>query len=221
MMRARPVAMNILDPWLPPHFSNVTERFTANGRKITWEQTKKFAMQLMTMYELRKRKITTKDFKLEAERLYVLLNQGIARLVQTRTIASFRLFLTLMNSCDKEMLERAATQSFAALLNPELKRIKKIGRGEWKQFEKPRLNIVNMVSARVQNEKGPKDKQSLYCQITVKVKSKQSYALYSGRQLVGGDPNTPVDMTEYLVYERNVADPTSEWRIAGKIATSK
>jgi hypothetical protein len=56
------------------------------------------------------------------------------------------------------------------------------------------------------------------CQITVKFHTRQSIGFYNkAKRLVGGDPEVPKEVQEHLVFERNVSDPNTKWRIAGKI----
>ncbi|KAJ3296606.1 putative protein CXorf58 [Rhizoclosmatium sp. JEL0117] len=180
-LRGTPVRMNILDPVLPKPFAQVLKDRELGKLAI------RTVRHLYSLWLIKQRKITVKQFKEDAKVLYINLNRGLAR-------------------ADKSILERAVTSSFASILNPELKRIKRIGFGEW-TCGPIDISVVNIVTATAQGDPSSGDKEGLFCQITSRVKSKQSYALYSpDKKLIGGDPTKEIDMEEYVVYERKLSD---------------
>ncbi|KAJ3068107.1 hypothetical protein HDU98_008715 [Podochytrium sp. JEL0797] len=201
LMRGQAIAMHILDPWVPQPVS-LASFVTAEGRKQLKQRAKRVLTYATSMSMLRYQGVTLKAFKSEAELQYCRMNQAVA-------------------SGDKELLERASTVSFATVLNPELKRVKRIGQGQWTLHGPLRVNVVNLCSARLQGDPQDKDKTVWLSQVTAKLTSKQSYALYDREgKLIGGDPEKEVDMTEYIVFERKAVDEDKlGWRVAGKIAT--
>ncbi|KAJ3243198.1 39S ribosomal protein L45, mitochondrial [Chytriomyces hyalinus] len=202
-MRGTPVHMNILDPWLPAPISNP---FSAEGRSALWQRTKRMLTYGMTLYQLRKRKLTLKQFKQDAEVLYCGLNDALAR-------------------GDKEQLEKVATVSMCGILNPEIKRIRKIGYGVWQHHGPVSTTVLNLVTAQVQNDPAAigfgEEREFYIVQITTKVVSKQSYALFAkDGTLLGGDASKEVDMVEHVVFERKLSASDAGWKIAGKIAST-
>ncbi|KAI8619495.1 hypothetical protein BC830DRAFT_1103879 [Chytriomyces sp. MP71] len=169
------------------------------------QRTKRFLTYGMTIYQLRQRKLTVAAFKKDAELLYCGLNAALAR-------------------GDKDTLDKVATVSMAGILNPEIKRIRKVGFGAWQNHGPVTINVLNLVTAQVEDPAAAAaggQKNFYIAQITTKIVSKQSYALYSkDSKLLGGDPDKQVDMVEYVVYERKLTDEAVGWRIAGKIASS-
>lgn len=61
-------------------------------------------------------------------------------------------------------------------------------------------------------------KSNYYAQITVRIHSRQSLAIYDrfGRLMYGNEDRVK-DVLEYVVYERHLADPHGKWRIHAKI----
>ncbi|KAM4750026.1 large ribosomal subunit protein mL45 isoform 2-T2 [Anableps anableps] len=64
-------------------------------------------------------------------------------------------------------------------------------------------------------------KGNLYGQVTVRMHSKQTLAIYDrfGRLMLGSEEQ-PKDVLEYLVIERHLINPYSRWRLHGKIVPS-
>uniref|UniRef100_A0A3Q0S4Y1 Large ribosomal subunit protein mL45 n=1 Tax=Amphilophus citrinellus TaxID=61819 RepID=A0A3Q0S4Y1_AMPCI len=64
-------------------------------------------------------------------------------------------------------------------------------------------------------------KGNLYGQVTVRMHSKQTLAVYDrfGRLMLGSEEQ-PKDVLEYLVIERHLINPYGQWRLHGKIVPS-
>uniref|UniRef100_A0A8C6TY13 Large ribosomal subunit protein mL45 n=1 Tax=Neogobius melanostomus TaxID=47308 RepID=A0A8C6TY13_9GOBI len=64
-------------------------------------------------------------------------------------------------------------------------------------------------------------KGNLYGQVTVRMHSKQTLAIYDrfGRLMLG-DEDQPKDVLEYLIIERHLVNPYGSWRLHGKIVPS-
>lgn len=64
-------------------------------------------------------------------------------------------------------------------------------------------------------------KGNLYGQVTVRMHSKQTLAIYDrfGRLMLGSEEQ-PKDVLEYLVIERHLVNPYGRWRLHGKIVPS-
>ncbi|XP_076818979.1 large ribosomal subunit protein mL45-like [Clavelina lepadiformis] len=62
------------------------------------------------------------------------------------------------------------------------------------------------------------EQSNLYGQVTVRFHSKQTLAIYDrfGR-LMFGDPESPRNVLEYVVFERHISHPYGLWRIHGKL----
>ncbi|KAL3321187.1 39S ribosomal protein L45, mitochondrial [Cichlidogyrus casuarinus] len=84
---------------------------------------------------------------------------------------------------------------------------------EWKFLKS--LEPANVVQVRAQ-EIGIKD--VWYGQVTVRFHSQQTIAIYDrfGR-LTYGNPNIPVDVLEYVVFEKHLTNEYGSWRIHSKI----
>ncbi|KAJ3352636.1 hypothetical protein HDU83_007830 [Entophlyctis luteolus] len=193
VLRGTPVMLNILDPWLPRPVS-LLSFFSKEGRAALWQRTRRSLTYAMSLYQLRKNSLTVAQFKADAETLYIFLNKALA-------------------SSDRQLLDRAATVSYASLLAPELKKLKKNNLvGEWNYKGPIKISVVNLVAARAEGDASKGDKAGLFIQLTAKVSSRQTYALYDAntRMLVGGDPNKVVDLEEYVVFERKMNDDAVE-----------
>lgn len=61
-------------------------------------------------------------------------------------------------------------------------------------------------------------KSNMFAQVTVRLHTQQTLAVYDrfGR-LMHGSESTVKDVLEYVVFEKHLANPTSSWRIHGKI----
>ncbi|KAJ3010369.1 UNVERIFIED_CONTAM: 39S ribosomal protein L45, mitochondrial [Siphonaria sp. JEL0065] len=195
-MRGTPVMLNIVDPFIPGPFG-----LSKRGRKNIWDVVKRVPTICLTLYKLKTAKVTVSDFKKDAELLYCSMNEAVAR-------------------GDKDMLEKVVNTGFASILNPEIKRIKRIGQGQWTHHGPIKIKTIGLATAKVEEEKG---KESMYCQINTRITSKQSYALYSHEgKLIGGDPEKYIDMVEYVVFDKKISadGKIGPFKIAGKVAVA-
>lgn len=62
------------------------------------------------------------------------------------------------------------------------------------------------------------DRSNLFAQVTIRLYTQQTLAVYDrfGR-LMHGSESTVKDVLEYVVFEKHITNPNSNWRIHGKI----
>ncbi|KAJ3205506.1 39S ribosomal protein L45, mitochondrial [Dinochytrium kinnereticum] len=193
---ARPVSMNIVDRYIPTKFDSFASRFSKAGRKATLLGLKKKLQMVFSVFQLKKNKVKLLGVTKELEGLYIKMNKAFAE-------------------GDEASLASLTTQSMRAIINPELKKLRRIGKGQWKLHGTPTSKIVHMATVAAQGDKN--SKAGTFVQLTLRITTTQSYAIYSGDRLVGGDPNAHREETEYVVFERQVTDSDSSWQVAGKI----
>ncbi|KAJ3091957.1 39S ribosomal protein L45, mitochondrial [Quaeritorhiza haematococci] len=189
-------------PWVPAKTSPPIT--TKEGRKYLWVRTKKFLISLYSISQVKK--YTPSGWKpipfaQDAEEQYIKMNEAFAK-------------------GDKERLKTVVTEAMLAKMNPELKALQKAGSYQWQyhgSVERPR--VVNTVMAKLQYEPGSPEHK--LAQITVRLKTKQSVALYQGSKLVGGDPNAIQEVEEYIVMQRILTKEGEPWLIAGKISLAQ
>ncbi|KAI8853532.1 hypothetical protein BC829DRAFT_382281 [Chytridium lagenaria] len=174
---ARPVSMNIVDRYIPRKFDSFASRFTKEGRKASLLALKKKLQMVFSVFQLKRNK-----------GVYVQMNKAFAE-------------------GDEETLDRLTTNSMRAIINPELKKLRRIGKGKWQLHGTPTSKIVHMATVQAQGEKG--SKAGVFVQLTLQITTTQSYAIYSGDRLRR--------KTEYVVFEREVSESEATWRVAGKI----
>ncbi|KAJ3400398.1 hypothetical protein HDV05_001097 [Chytridiales sp. JEL 0842] len=190
--------MNIFDPWLPRPIP-ITAIFNKQGRSLIWERIRKFGRSSAGIFHLMVKGYHLNAVKEDAKKCYIRLHEALA-------------------AGDRAAVDRVATMSMANELNPSLKKIKKVGRGEFKVHGEPKLEVKHVVVGKMEGGPGvPKEKTGYYAQISITVTSKQSYALYANGKLIGGDPLKINDMIEHIVIQRNLDNPNDTWLIAGKI----
>ncbi|KAJ1563818.1 hypothetical protein HK405_000653, partial [Cladochytrium tenue] len=152
------------DPWLPPRQPSwITAPRAAAA--AAWAQVRKAPLWLMALYQLKRRGVSLKDFKADATRLYIGFNEALA-------------------SGDRERMEAVATLSMAALMNAELKRMRRAGGAAWRHDGPVRVATRHLVYARAQDPAAPapaagarkkkgEEDGLVVCQITVEVESRQ------------------------------------------------
>ncbi|KAJ3094270.1 39S ribosomal protein L45, mitochondrial [Phlyctochytrium planicorne] len=198
-MPARPVSFNIVDRYIPPPF-NPLEVLSADGRKVMWKRLKKTIQWMLSLYQLKKGKVPLIGMRKSLEDLYMKMNKAFAE-------------------GDEKVLERVATDSMRAIINPEVKKLRRLGQGKWALHGSPTSKIVHIATVGAQGDSGAKTGR--FVQVTMKITSVQSFSIYVGDRLVGGDPNLKKTETEFVVFERLVTDKDSRWQVAGKITTEK
>uniref|UniRef100_A0A914E6B1 Large ribosomal subunit protein mL45 n=1 Tax=Acrobeloides nanus TaxID=290746 RepID=A0A914E6B1_9BILA len=113
---------------------------------------------------------------------------------------------------EKEKLLTLITESCFSQMWPEVIN----GTVVWKLlgFNAP-SEVVNVYVA----EMPPESKSgNEIAQITVKICSKQSLAIYDRfGHLILGDPNEPKDVEEYIVFENHISSSEGVWRMHGKL----
>ena len=109
-------------------------------------------------------------------------------------------------------------------LNSDMKASHKLGRHVWKSFGS--ITSPKILNAAIAEVLMDKDTTHKIAQLTVKLQTKQvchcflkiqAMGIYKGDECIAGNLNEPRDITEYVVVEKWITEPHSEWRIAGKI----
>ncbi|KAI9143552.1 Tim44-like domain-containing protein [Paraphysoderma sedebokerense] len=186
----------IVDKWIP------SERYppptSVDNLKQYVERAKKLVTSTWGIIKIKQNcpDFVAKQFGPEAEQLYIRMNKVFA-------------------SGKPQELEPLVTPNMFSNLKNQMK-----DRGHNKfvwtyhgASERPR--IVNIGAHRAGDEKG--DKQHI-AQIVVRIKSKQSVAVYNPQgKLIGGNPEDIKELLEYVVLERYISKEKSVWRICGKI----
>ncbi|KAJ3054601.1 hypothetical protein HK097_001329 [Rhizophlyctis rosea] len=74
---------------------------------------------------------------------------------------------------------------------------------------------VNLTAAKIMMDKTTDHE---IVQVTVRVNLKQSVAIYKGGKLIGGNPNEPQDIEEFIVLEKwPTRDVYEDWKIAARL----
>jgi hypothetical protein len=100
-------------------------------------------------------------------------------------------------------------------LKSDMKQTQRMGRYVWRSFGSvAEPKIVNAVIAKVMYSD---DDIHEVAQLTVKVQTKQAVGIYKGEELIAGNLSQPKEVTEFIVVEKDISDPYSDWKIAGKL----
>ncbi|KAI9197296.1 uncharacterized protein BJ171DRAFT_520521 [Polychytrium aggregatum] len=201
-VRIRPVAVQIFDPWIPK--TKGPSLLSVEGRQDAWEKAKKFITATVSYVVIMRNSVEKwkpKPFAADAEKIYIAMNEAFA-------------------GGEKDVLPYLVTDAMLVKLNPDIKATQRLGRGVWKyhgSVERP--VIVHAAVAQLQESQ--RGDAIRVAQVTVKIHTKQSFAIYSKgpeAKLLGGNPAAVSDVLEYVVFEKRLAaDDPYDWRIAGKI----
>ncbi|CAK0786856.1 hypothetical protein CVIRNUC_010070 [Coccomyxa viridis] len=177
---------------------------TVQGYRDRW---KRFIGAAKSMYTLAKcRKYVPgfglPAFKADALRLYEDACSGIAR-------------------SDRTLLRQIMTPAEYGNFKAQLKARED---GDWKRVEwslarRPLLHELEVVHGRM-IAPNPKDEQSAYAQLTVRIRALHKFAAYSGKgELKAGSPGKDFPVLDVWILERAFKKgPTSRWRIAGRLS---
>ncbi|KAH6559421.1 hypothetical protein KP509_1Z008900 [Ceratopteris richardii] len=171
--------------------------FTREG----WRQIKDSIMrEVKTAYAVAKLRqktgFTRKVFYSDAEKMYKEVNTAIAE-------------------GDWHALKEFVTESMLSTIKNEIKRRDGIWhRVEWKLTSPVRINTLQARIAAVD----PKDLEKAFIQVTVMIKSKQSFGAYDrAGKLVAGDPEKQIDVEDIWVFETFLATSNKKFRLCGRI----
>ncbi|KAL1915394.1 uncharacterized protein VTP21DRAFT_6852 [Calcarisporiella thermophila] len=178
---------------IPSPFSDFRRWFYAKKRNFR-NSVETFFYNALIKHKMEFEKWNPREFTNFAERAYGAMNEAFAK-------------------GDKKLLEEICADSMYATLKNSIKH-RPAGTYVWKlhdNIEPPRI-----VSVRCLAEGYGRGGFSLG-QVIVRLHTKQSMAVYDKRRLIGGDPNAPKELLEYIVFQRVISDPESTWRIYGKV----
>ncbi|OLY84176.1 39S ribosomal protein L45, mitochondrial [Smittium mucronatum] len=93
---------------------------------------------------------------------------------------------------------------------------KRVGVYEWKK-------ISDICPARiVQARAGQFSKDAYLFQVVVRIQQFQSISIYSKNgKLIGGDPDKPIPINEYVVFQKTTGPDGTPWLIYGKLEETK
>ncbi|CAN9510713.1 unnamed protein product [Ophioblennius macclurei] len=185
----------VFDPYIPPEGDARLSTLSKEGLKQRTEQMRQSAASQLAIRKIKEHDpdFKTKDF---AERAQEILIEAHHALTQF----------------NKEKLHSLVTER----CYPEMTRGNRYKTIRWTFVES--LEPPRVVHARCPDMV---TKGNLYGQLTVRMHSKQTLAIYDrfGRLMLGGEEQ-PKDVLEYLVIERHLMNPYGRWRIHGKIVPS-
>uniref|UniRef100_A0A3Q3RBE6 Large ribosomal subunit protein mL45 n=1 Tax=Monopterus albus TaxID=43700 RepID=A0A3Q3RBE6_MONAL len=185
----------IFDPYVPPEGDARLSTLSKEGLKQRAEQIRQSAASQLAIRKIKDHDsdFSTKAFAQQAQEIFVEAHNALAQF-------------------NKEKLHSLVTER----CYPEMTRGNRYKTIHWtfvESLEPPRVvhaRCPEMVS-----------KGNLYGQVTVRMHSKQTLAIYDrfGRLMVGSEEH-PKDVLEYLIIERHLVNPYGRWRLHGKIVPS-
>ncbi|XP_041789621.1 39S ribosomal protein L45, mitochondrial [Chelmon rostratus] len=185
----------VFDPYIPPEGDARLSSLSKEGLKQRTEQIRQSAASQLAIRKIKQYDslFTTKDFAEQAQEIFIEAHN----------------FLTQFN---KEKLHSLVTER----CYPEMTRGNRYKTIRWRFVES--LEPPKVVHARCPDMVS---KGNLYGQVTVRIHSKQTLAIYDrfGRLMLGSEEQ-PKDVLEYVVIERHLVNPYGRWRLHGKIVPS-
>ncbi|KAM3624177.1 uncharacterized protein V6R79_020316 [Siganus canaliculatus] len=185
----------IFDPYIPPEGDARLSSLSKEGLKQRTEQIRQSAASQLAIRKIKEHdsQFSTKTFAEKAQEIFIEAHN----------------FLTQFN---KEKLHSLVTER----CYPEMTRGNRYKTIRWRFIES--LEPPRVVHARCPDMVS---KGNLYGQVTVRMHSKQTLAIYDrfGRLMLGSEEQ-PKDVLEYLVIERHLINPYGQWRLHGKIVPS-
>ncbi|KAG8014536.1 39S ribosomal protein L45 [Nibea albiflora] len=185
----------IFDPYIPPEGDARLSSLSKEGLKQRTEQMKQSAASQLAIRKIKDHDshFTSKNFAEQAQEIFIEAHNCLA------------LF-------DKQKLHSLVTER----CYPEMTRGNRYKTIRWRFIES--LEPPKVVHARCPDMVS---KGNLYGQVTVRMHSKQTLAIYDrfGRLMLGSEEQ-PKDVLEYLVIERHLVNPYGRWRLHGKIVPS-
>ncbi|KAI3353530.1 hypothetical protein L3Q82_020048 [Scortum barcoo] len=185
----------IFDPYIPPEGDARLSTLSKEGLKQRTEQVRQTAASQLAIRKIKEHdsQFATKDFAAQAQEIFIEAHDALTQF-------------------NKEKLHSLVTER----CYPEMTRGNRYKTIHWRFLES--LEPPKVVHARCPDMIS---KGNLYGQVTVRMHSKQTLAIYDrfGRLLLGSEEQ-PKDVLEYLVMERHLVNPYGRWRLHGKIVPS-
>lgn len=182
----------IFDPYIPPEGDARLSTLSKEGLKQRTEQLRQSAASQLAIRKIKEHDplFNTKTFPELAQDIFIQAHMALTQF-------------------NKEKLHSLVTER----CYPEMTRGNRYKTIRWSLVES--LEPPRVVHARCPDMVS---KTNLYGQVTVRIHSRQTLALYDrfGRLLMGS-VEEPKDVLEYLVIERHVVNPYGRWRLHGKI----
>ncbi|XP_060905144.1 39S ribosomal protein L45, mitochondrial [Labrus mixtus] len=185
----------IFDPYIPPEGDARLSSLSKEGLKQRTEQIRQSAASQLAIRKIKEHdsEFTTKGFAVKAQEIFIEAHNALTHF-------------------NKQNLHSLVTER----CYPEMTRGNRYKTIRWRFVES--LEPPKVVHARCPDMV---TKGNLYGQVTVRMHSKQTLAIYDrfGRLMLGSEENLK-DVLEYLVIERHLVNPYSRWRLHGKIVPS-
>ncbi|KAF0036859.1 hypothetical protein F2P81_009733 [Scophthalmus maximus] len=185
----------IFDPYIPPEGDARLSTLSKEGLKQRGEQIKQSASSQLAIRKIKEHDslFTTKTFAERAQEIFVEAHNALTQF-------------------NKQKIHSLVTER----CYPEMTRGNRFKTIHWSFVES--LEPPRVVHARCPDMVS---KGNLYAQVTVRMHSKQTLAVYDrfGRLMLGSEEQ-PKDVLEYLVIERHLVNPYGQWRLHGKIVPS-
>ncbi|KAK1886331.1 39S ribosomal protein L45 mitochondrial [Dissostichus eleginoides] len=185
----------VFDPYIPPEGDARLSSLSKEGLKQRAEQIKQSAGSQLAIRKIKEHdpQFSTKSFAEQAQEIFIEAH-------------------TALTQFNKEKLHSLLTER----CYPEMTRGNRYKTISWRFLES--LEPPKVVHARCPDMIS---KGNLYGQVTVRMHSKQTLAIYDrfGRLMMGSEEQ-PKDVLEYLVIERHLINPYGRWRLHGKIVPS-
>ncbi|XP_035516817.1 39S ribosomal protein L45, mitochondrial [Morone saxatilis] len=185
----------IFDPYIPPEGDARLSTLSKEGLKQRTEQLRQSAASQLAIRKIKEHdsEFTTKDFAERAQEIFIEAHNSLSQF-------------------NREKLHSLVTER----CYPEMTRGNRLKTIRWRFVES--LEPPKVVHARCPDMVS---KGNLYGQVTVRMHSKQTLAIYDrfGRLMLGSEEQ-PKDVLEYMVIERHLVNPYGRWRLHGKIVPS-
>uniref|UniRef100_A0A3P9JRH4 Large ribosomal subunit protein mL45 n=1 Tax=Oryzias latipes TaxID=8090 RepID=A0A3P9JRH4_ORYLA len=185
----------VFDPYIPPEGDARLSTLSKEGLKQRTEQIRQSAASQLAIRKIKEHDslFSTKTFAEQAQEIFIEAHRALTQF-------------------NKEKLHSLVTER----CYPEMTRGNRHKTIRWSFVES--LEPPRVVHARCPDMV---TKGNLYGQVTVRLHSKQTLAIYDrfGRLMLGSEEQ-PKDVLEYLIIERHLINPYGRWRLHGKIVPS-
>ncbi|XP_056136639.1 39S ribosomal protein L45, mitochondrial isoform X2 [Lampris incognitus] len=182
----------VFDPYIPPEGDARQSTLSKEGLKQRTEQLRQTAASQLALRKIKEHdpQFSTKDFPERSQEMFIEAHNSLTQF-------------------NKEKLHSLVTER----CYPDMTRGNRYKTIRWRFMES--LEPPRLVHARCPDMV---TKGNLYGQVTVRMHSKQTLAIYDrfGRLMLGSEEE-PKDVLEYLVFERHLINPYGSWRLHGKI----
>uniref|UniRef100_A0A1A8JWH2 Large ribosomal subunit protein mL45 n=1 Tax=Nothobranchius kuhntae TaxID=321403 RepID=A0A1A8JWH2_NOTKU len=185
----------VLDPYVPPEGDARLSALSKDGLRQLTEKMKQSAASQLAIRKIKEydSAFTTRTFAEDAQQIFIDAHNALVQF-------------------NKEKLHALVTER----CYPEMTKGNRYKTLRWRFVE-------SLEPPRVVHARSPDmvTKGNLYGQVTVRMHSKQTLAIYDrfGRLMLGSEEQ-PKDVLEYLVLERHLINPYGRWRLHAKIVPS-